>query len=99
MSKIEVNKSKYKLPNEQIERIMSKYNPKFKQQKTNLKFKLNNSIYSTALTKLLIEEIIHLNEQIKFHNKLMNVNDLINTLSKNTRVMDDIENQPEYELI
>lgn len=61
------------LQDDQLLRILNRYNPKHRQQKSNLKKKLINGEYSTVLTKILVDEIIFLNQQIALQNRLLDV--------------------------
>ena len=65
------------LPKSQINRIIDRYNPKHKQQKTNLKKKLIDGNYSTQLTKLLIQEILFLNGRVLSEERLDKLNNTI----------------------
>ena len=62
------------LENDQIERIIKRYNPKFPQQKSNMKKKLRTAKLKTEFTLLLYKEINYLNSKIEEQNKLLNMN-------------------------
>ena len=63
-----------KLEPEQIERIIKRYNPKFPQQKSNMKQKLKSTKLKTEFTILLFKEINYLNSKLEEQNKLLNMN-------------------------
>ena len=57
----------------QIERILSRYNPTHRQQKSNMKNKFNKGTISTGMAQLLYKEIEFLNNRIELQNRLLDV--------------------------
>ena len=58
---------------DQIERIMTRYKPNFKQQISNMKNKFKKGEISTGMSVLLMKEIQFLNQQIEYQNRLLNL--------------------------
>jgi len=78
---------KIKLPLVQINRIIERYNPKYRQQKSNLKHKLLEGSHNTAIVNLLMKEIEYMNEQLYLHNKLFDMSKLSHILMNEEKII------------